>query len=76
MIVLHTLASTRRDHGGPSRSVPALCDALQEAGFAESVVYWEGTDSETGEGNDIFSPREQAPDDPAWICYIAGYRRT
>jgi hypothetical protein len=57
-------------------SIPEIRELLQEAGFAESVVYWEGTDSETGEGNDIFSPREQAPDDPAWICYIAGYRRS
>jgi glycosyltransferase involved in cell wall biosynthesis len=26
--VLHTVASTRADHGGPSRSVPLLCEAL------------------------------------------------
>ena len=26
--VLHTVASTRADHGGPSRSVPYLCEAL------------------------------------------------
>ncbi len=57
-------------------SIPEIRELLQESGFDESVVYWEGTDSETGEGNDIFSPREQAPDDPAWICYIAGYRRS
>jgi len=57
-------------------SIPEIRELLQEAGFDESEVYWEGTDSETGEGNDIFSPREHAPDDPAWICYIAGYRRT
>jgi len=56
-------------------SIPEIRELLQEAGFARSEVYWEGTDRETGEGNDIFSPREQAPDDPAWICYIAGYRQ-
>jgi hypothetical protein len=55
-------------------SIPEIRELLQEAGFARSEVYWEGTDRETGEGNDVFSPREQAPDDPAWICYIAGYR--
>ncbi len=28
--VLHTVASTRADHGGPSRSVPLLCEALSD----------------------------------------------
>jgi SAM-dependent methyltransferase len=55
-------------------SIPELRDLLAEAGFAKSEVYWEGTDRETGEGNDVFSPRERAPDDPAWIAYIAGIR--
>jgi len=55
-------------------SIPEIRELLHEAGFDRSEVYWEGTDRETGEGNDVFSPREQAPDDPAWICYIAGYR--
>jgi len=56
-------------------SIPEIRELLQEAGFARSQVYWEGTDSKTGEGNDVFSPRERALDDPAWICYIAGYRQ-
>ncbi len=57
-------------------SIPEIRELLQEAGFHASEVYWEGTDRKTGEGNDIFSRREQAPDDPAWICYIAGFRRS
>jgi glycosyltransferase involved in cell wall biosynthesis len=32
MRIIHTIASTRLDHGGTSRSVPALCDALAELG--------------------------------------------
>lgn len=56
-------------------SIPELRDLLDEAGFAETEVYWEGTDRKTGEGNDVFSRRERAPDDPAWIAYIAGIRR-
>ncbi|HEX8907388.1 MAG TPA: hypothetical protein VF771_21225, partial [Longimicrobiaceae bacterium] len=32
MHVLHTIASTRRDHGGTSRSIPRLCEALSDAG--------------------------------------------
>ncbi len=41
-------------------SIPEIRELLQEAGFYKSEVYWEGTDRETGEGNDVFSPREQA----------------
>ena len=56
-------------------SIPELRDLLKEAGFQKSEVYWEGTDRETGDGNDIFSRRERALDDPAWIAYIAAIRR-
>ncbi len=30
--VIHTIAGVRADHGGPSRSVPALCNALAATG--------------------------------------------
>lgn len=53
-------------------SIPELRELLAEAGFARSEVYWEGTDSRTGKGNDIFTRREHAPDDPAWIAYVVG----
>jgi len=56
-------------------TIPELRELLAEAGFSHSKVYWEGTDRKTGEGNDIFSPRESAPDDPAWITYIVATRR-
>jgi glycosyltransferase involved in cell wall biosynthesis len=36
--VLHTVASTRADHGGPSRSVPLLCEALAEQGATVRLV--------------------------------------
>jgi glycosyltransferase involved in cell wall biosynthesis len=38
MRVIHTIASTRLDHGGTSRSVPALCDALAELGVDVHLV--------------------------------------
>jgi hypothetical protein len=50
--------------------LPEIRDLLLEAGFAEVEVYWEGTDSDTGEGNNVFTRRERAIDDPAWIAYI------
>ena len=56
-------------------SIPEIRDLLKEAGFHKTEVYWEGTDRKTGDGNDIFSRRERALDDPAWIAYIAAIRR-
>lgn len=36
--VIHTVASTRADHGGPSRSVPFLCNALVERDVSVRLV--------------------------------------
>jgi len=55
-------------------TLPELCDLLEDAGFAKSEVYWEGTDAKSGEGNGVYRKAEQAPDDPAWIAYIVGVR--
>jgi cyclopropane fatty-acyl-phospholipid synthase-like methyltransferase len=52
-------------------SLPEIRELLAEAGFRHSEVYWEGTDHATGEGNGVFRLAESAPDDPAWVCYIA-----
>ena len=38
MLIVHTIAGTRLDHGGTSRSVPALCDALGAAGIDWRLV--------------------------------------
>jgi glycosyltransferase involved in cell wall biosynthesis len=38
MRVIQTIASTRSDHGGPSRSVPQLSDALVERGIDNHLV--------------------------------------
>jgi len=51
-----------------------LRDVMDDAGFSQTEVYWEGTDKKTGEGNDVFKRRESAEDDPAWICYLVAYR--
>jgi SAM-dependent methyltransferase len=53
-------------------SLPELRDLLAEAGFSASEVYWEGVDKKTGEGNDVFTQREIADDDPAWVAYLIG----
>lgn len=54
--------------------IAELRDALADAGFSKTEVYWEGTDKKTGEGNDVYKRRESAEDDPAWVCYIVGIR--
>ena len=36
--VLHTVASTQASHGGPSRSVPFLCDALADQGVSVRLL--------------------------------------
>lgn len=38
MHCIHTIASTRLDHGGTSRSVPATCDALVAAGVTTKLI--------------------------------------
>ena len=53
-------------------TLPELRDVLEDAGFSEVEVYWEGTDHSTGEGNGIYHKVERAVDDPAWVSYIVG----
>ena len=44
--IIQTIASTRLDHGGTSRSVPALCDALVDSGVDNHLVTATPADSE------------------------------
>jgi len=52
-------------------TLPELQEILYEAGFKNVIVYWEGTDEESGEGNGEYSPAEHGEDDPAWIVYLS-----
>jgi SAM-dependent methyltransferase len=51
-------------------TLPEIRELLDEAGFTRSVVYWEGTDEETGEGDGIYTPSEVGDADPGWVCYV------
>jgi hypothetical protein len=53
-------------------SIPEVRELLQEAGFKRSVVYWEDTDSKSGEGTGTYRKRKHAGMDPTWIAYIVG----
>ena len=51
-------------------SLPEIREILLDAGFSKTEVYWEGTDRETGQGNDVFTRRERAHADPAWVAHL------
>jgi SAM-dependent methyltransferase len=51
-------------------TLPEIRELLEEAGFSQVDVYWEGTDEETGEGDGVFEPTEVGDADPGWVCYI------
>ncbi len=55
-------------------TIPEVRELLDEAGFSESQVYWEGTDRQSGEGNGIYVKRDHAEADPSWIAYIVGVK--
>ncbi|HVS13030.1 MAG TPA: glycosyltransferase [Thermoanaerobaculia bacterium] len=57
MRVVHTIASLRADHGGTSRSVPALCSALSAQGIDTAIVTQEAP----------FGLEEVSPSDPAVV---------
>jgi hypothetical protein len=56
-------------------SIPELRDALAEAGFAESVVYWAGEDTKRGGHQGVYKRRREAPAEPSFVAYVVGVRR-
>ena len=52
-------------------SIPEVREMLAEAGFSESVVYWE-TDYDDGDSE--WSIHESADSDPSWISYIVAIK--
>lgn len=52
-------------------TLPELQELLEEAGFRNVTVYWEGTDEESGQGDGVYTPAHIGDADPAWICYLS-----
>jgi hypothetical protein len=50
-------------------TLPEILELLEEAGFRNPTVYWEGTDDE-GEGDGVFTPDALGEADAGWIAYI------
>jgi SAM-dependent methyltransferase len=51
-------------------TLPEIRELLEEAGFSEVTVYWEGTDEASNEGNGEYEPAEVGDADPGWVCYV------
>lgn len=52
-------------------SIPELREIMQDAGFRETHVYWEGT-TKSGEGDGVFTKTEAGEECEAWIAYVVG----
>jgi len=55
-------------------TIPEIREMLLEAGFKKAVVYWEGTDEETEEGNGEWASVEQGEACEGWIAYVVGVK--
>lgn len=51
-------------------SIAEIREILEEVGFSESHVYWEGT-TKDGDGDGVFKRVEKGEECEAWIAYIA-----
>ncbi|MCC7063476.1 MAG: class I SAM-dependent methyltransferase [Planctomycetes bacterium] len=49
-----------------------LRELFEEAGFLDTHVLWEGTDTKTGGGNGVFRRKERGDMDEAWISIVVG----
>lgn len=54
-------------------TLPEVREAMLDAGFSETRVYWEGT-TEKGDGNGIFRPTERGEICAGWVAYIVGVK--
>lgn len=52
-------------------SIPEIREAMMEAGFKKTHVYWEGT-TRSGAGNGVFRRSETGDESDAWVVYIVG----
>ncbi len=55
-------------------TLPEIQELLLEAGFKDTVVYWEGTDDETGEGDGEWAVSNRGEACEGWVAYIVGIK--
>ena len=51
-------------------SLPEIREILEEAGFRNVQIWWEGTEEDTGEGDGEFNPVDRGEACPGWIAYF------
>ncbi|OAI57209.1 hypothetical protein AYO47_08255 [Planctomyces sp. SCGC AG-212-M04] len=76
--VIQTIASTREDHGGTSRSVPRLCDALADQCVDVHLIAGTPADPAIGSGLPRDPSRAHTVPESAWIRQMGvtrGFRR-
>ncbi len=54
-------------------TLPEIRDLLQEVGFSQVTVYWQGYE-DNGEPDGVFEPVEEGEADASWICYISALK--
>ncbi len=55
-------------------TLPEIREMMEEVGFKDVTVYWEGTDNDTDEGNGVFKPTTTGEVCPGWIAYVVAQR--
>lgn len=53
-------------------TLPELRELMEEAGFTDVHVLWEGTNRKTGKGNGVFRRVERGGEEEAWVAYVVG----
>ncbi len=53
-------------------TLPEMRELMNEIGFRNVHVLWEGTDRKTGSGNGAFRRVNRGGDEEAWIAYVIG----
>lgn len=51
-------------------TVPEIREMIEDAGFRDLQVYWEGTDRKTNEGSGVFRKVTRGDADQSWIAYV------
>lgn len=53
-------------------TLPELRELMEDSGFADVHVLWEGTDRKTGKGNGVFRRVSRGGQEKAWVAYVVG----
>jgi SAM-dependent methyltransferase len=55
-------------------TLPEIRELMEDAGFDDVHVLWEGTNRKTGKGNGVFRRVERGGEEEAWVAYVVGRR--